>query len=259
MSAHKPEIMKRTVFIIIMLLTAAVSAFALGTPDTLAVLYGQDSTTRIRRQSDLDFDVPFYNKIKNKFSHSEIDPSGFGLGMIWTDAPAPFDFNMGNSTEFYFYALNNHRSLGNVLSYGVGVDWKYFTLTGQSRMGKIQDGSIEMYAYPEGTQPKFSRLRVFSFSFPILYSYDFGRGWGFTLGPVIQLNAGSKIKTKYWDAEGQKMKISDKKVHCNLATVDFMFQINLKDVSLFVKYSPFDLMDRSYWPRFQHFSVGIAL
>jgi hypothetical protein len=30
------------------------------------------------------------------------------------------------------------------------------------------------------------------------------------------------------------MKISDKKVHCNLATVDFMFQINLKDVSLFV-------------------------
>ena len=126
-------------------------------------------------------------------------------------------------------------------------------------MDKMGDGSIEAYAYPEGAYPKFSYLRVFSFSVPILYSYDFGGGWGFTLGPVIQLNVSSKIKTKYWDAEGQKKKISDKNVHCNLATVDFMFQLNLREISLFVKYSPFDLMDRSYWPQFQHFSVGIAL
>ena len=104
--------MKRIVFTIVMLLGATVSAFALGTPDTLAVLYGQDSTTRIRRQSDLDFDVPFYNKIKNKFSHSEIDPSGFGFGMIGTDAPAPFDFKIGNSLEFYFYALNDRGPAG---------------------------------------------------------------------------------------------------------------------------------------------------
>ena len=125
-------------------------------------------------------------------------------------------------------------------------------------MDKIEDGSIEVYAYPESESEILPAPRVqFLFSDPIQLRLWAGLGIYPRSGDSIECR--QQDQTKYWDAEGLKMKISDKKVHCNLATVDFMFQINLKDVSLFVKYSPFDLMDKSYWPQFQHFSVGIAL
>ena len=262
--------MKRTaIATAALLLTAALSLPAQSKRDTVVVIQtrsdtltltrSQGGTTKIRNRAGMDFDTHFYEKVWNKIRSNEIDPSGIGLGLIGTTAPAPFDFNMGNSIEVYLHSLQNCRSNGHVFSYGIGLDWKNFTLTGKSRMVKTGDASITTEDYPAETTPKLSRLRVFSFSFPLLYSYDFGGGWGFTLGPVLQLNAGSRISTKYRDADRHKIKDVDKKVHCNVATVDFMFQLNLKEVSFFVKYSPFNLMDKAYWPEFQHFSVGIAL
>ena len=87
--------------------------------------------------------------------------------------------------------------------------------------------------------------------------FDFGGGFGFTLGPVVNLNAGSSIVNKF-SLDGNKLKDKYKRVHCNLITVDAMFQLNLKYFSIYAKYSPMNLMDKKYWPEFTTWSIGIA-
>jgi len=202
-----------------------------------------------------DFDKPFYKKF---FDDDDSPVGNIGLGALKTNSTAPFDFNPYNSLEVFFYGLEEIHKGHSWFSYGAGMTWKNFTLTGDTAMSKLTDGSIGTGPFPEGSVPKLSRLRVLSFSFPLLYSYEIGNGFGFTLGPVVNLNAGSCINTKY-TVNGNKQKDKYQKVHANIATVDLMFELNLKVISLYAKYSPLAPMDKAYWPDFQYFSFGIAL
>ena len=77
------------------------------------------------------------------------------------------------------------------------------------------------------------------------------------MGPVLNLNASRSIVNKY-TVNGERQKDKYKNAHCNLVTVDAMFQINLKFVSVYVKYSPMSVMDKKYWPEFQTWTIGIS-
>ena len=123
-------------------------------------------------------------------------------------------------------------------------------------MSMAENGQIPVAPF-QGGALKVSKLRVFSLNTPLLYSFDFGGGFGFTLGPVVNLNAGSSIVNKYSRNE-DKDKDKYKCVHCNIITVDAMFQLNLKYFSIYAKYSPMNLMDKKYWPEFNTWSIGIA-
>ena len=93
---------------------------------------------------------------------------------------------------------------------------------------------------------------------PIFYNLGFGRGYGITIGPVVNFNASSSIVNKY-TIDGDKRKDKYKYVHCNLVTVDAMAQLNLRDVSIYGRYSPMNVMDKKYWPEFSTWSVGVAV
>ena len=90
-------------------------------------------------------------------------------------------------------------------------------------MSMAENGQIPVAPF-QGGALKVSKLRVFSLNVPILYSFSFGGGFGFTLGPVVNLNTGSSIVNKF-SLDGDKMKDKYKRVHCNIITVDAMFQI----------------------------------
>ena len=38
-----------------------------------------------------------------------------------------------------------------------------------------------------------------------------------------------------------------------------MVQLNLRDVSVYGRYSPMNVMDKKYWPEFTTWSVGVAV
>ena len=103
-----------------------------------------------------------------------------------------------------------------------------------------------------------SKLRVFSVTFPLILSVNAYRGVGFSVGPVVNLNASSSIVNKY-RLNDEKQKNKYKRAHCNLATVDVMFQLNIRDVGFYAKYSPMNIMDTGYWPEFKHWAIGLTL
>lgn len=208
-----------------------------------------------KKHVHLDFDIPFYNKIKKGSDEAVIGV--FGIGSIFSDSKAPFDFSPQNSLEYYIYALDSKTKGRSTFSYGPGVTFRNLGLTGGSAMTMADGGNITVGPFPSGTVPKISKLRIFSINFPFLYSCNFGNGFGFTLGPVVNLNASSSIVNKYV-IDGEKQKDKNKNVHCNIVTVDAMFQLNLKYFSLYVKYSPMNAMDKKYWPEFTTWTFGIA-
>ena len=246
----------------------SVDVFAQERADTVknkaADVTSQTDTIRIRSPSGssdrkhvhLDFDIPFYNKIKKTGTSAVV--GAMGVGAIFSNSSAPLDFSPQNSLEFYYYALDSHTYTHghNTFSFGPGITFRNLGLTGGNAMSMAENGQIPVAPF-QGGALKVSKLRVFSLNVPILYSFSFGGGFGFTLGPVVNLNAGSSIVNKYSRNE-DKDKDKYKRVHCNIITVDAMFQLNLKYFSIYAKYSPMNLMDKKYWPEFNTWSIGIA-
>ena len=252
--------MKKIILAFVVLAAAGVIAAAQEKKDT--ILMKSDTVVIVKTsqtmsmspekgQVHLDFDIPFYHKIKNSALVGAV-----GVGTIFSNSKAPLDFNPQNSLEFYFYTLDSKTHGHSTFSFGPGITFRNLGLTGGNAMSLAEDGRISVAPF-QGGALKVSKLRVFSINAPLLYSYDFGGGFGFTLGPVVNLNTGSSIVNKY-EQGGDKQKDKYKRVHCNLITVDAMFQLNLKYFSIYAKYSPMNLMDKNYWPEFTTWSIGIA-
>jgi len=241
------------------------SLVAAAQEDTIAVRTSQDNPVIAEEvpigikdgKVHLDFDIPFYRRFEK--DREEMELHMLGIGALKSFSPAPYSFNALRSLDIFAYGTDD-ISLGRswLFSWGAGIAWKTFTLTGDTAMYKTDDGKIATGPYPEGSVPKLSRLRVFSFGFPLLFSCNVWNGFGFSLGPIVNLNVDSCINKKYY-VNGAKQKDKYKHTYCNLVTADLMFQLNLKEVALWVKYSPVNLMDRSYWPEIQTVSFGIAL
>lgn len=223
----------------------------------------EDEGLTVRGGHFLDFDIPFYGKIKKRsrtFDRNWVERPNLGFAFLKADGASPYDFSVQNSYElFAVLEMDSYRlSRMSTLSWGVGVDWKNFAMSGRSAMVKDDSGKILIMPYPERSDPKMSKLRLVSVILPFYYSCAFGRGWGFTLGPVLNYNAYSSIVNKY-TIDGEKQKDRYKKVHCNTFTVDLVYQLNIRDITLFVKYCPMPLMDKTYWPDWRYGSAGIAL
>ncbi len=210
----------------------------------------------------LDFDIPFYSKVKKRYHtpYYWLNTPNVGFGLLKSYSSEPYDFSIQNSYEIFAnielesYNVTRRSSF----AIGLGLSWKNFSMTGRESMVKDDSGNISVKPYPENADPRVSRLRLASVTMPLTYSCALGRGWGFTLGPVLNFNAYGSIVNKY-TLDGEKQKDKYKKIHCNAFTVDLMYQLNIDRVTLFVKYCPMPLMDKSYWPDLQYGSAGVAL
>ena len=95
---------------------------------------------------------------------------------------------------------------------------------------------------------------MFSLNFPIRYQYQ-GRRFGFSLGPVLNFNTYSSIKTKY-KLDGHKYKEKYKNAHPTPVTVDFMGTVSTPIIDFYVKYSPFNVLKSDYGLKFKTLSIG---
>ncbi len=222
----------------------------------------KDEETVRRNDRLLDFDIPFYSKVKKRYHtpYFWLNTPNVGFGFLKSYPSEPYDFSVQNSYEIFANIELNSRNVTrrSSFAFGLGVSWKNFSMTGRESIVKDDSGNISVKPYPENADPRVSRLRLVSVTMPLTYSCALGRGWGFTLGPVLNFNAYGSIVNKY-TLDGEKQKDKYKKIHCNAFTVDLMYQLNIDRVTLFVKYCPMPLMDKSYWPDFQYGSAGVAL
>ena len=169
------------------------------------------------------------------------------------------DFSTFRSWEFAipfieasFFFDKKHR---NAVALQTFFNWRNYRMTGDMRFVKNESGNVELASYPEGAKPKFSRVKVFSLSGALLYSYS-NKHWGFSLGPVINFNTYASIKTRYSIDRG-KYKDVDKHINQRKVTFDIMGVFETPGIDLYLKYSPNDVLKDGV--KFRSLTFGLCL
>ena len=140
---------------------------------------------------------------------------------------------------------------------GFGMTWRNYRMTGRTRF--IKDGDkLVLGAYPEGSDIKFSRLKVFSLTVPFMINQSLGRKVVFSVGPVVNFNTHASLKTRY-TLNGEKVKEKNNNIHQNRMTVDLMAKLRFNSLGVYAKYSPSDMLNTDFGPKFRSFSTGITL
>lgn len=103
-----------------------------------------------------------------------------------------------------FTAAFPHRR--DAVSVALGFSWRNFRRTDDKRFCPTEDESFIVNNYPEGSKPNYSRLKVFAISVPLLWEHTYMQVKGkngkirsrqFQLGPILNFNNYSSLKTKY--------------------------------------------------------------
>lgn len=214
------------------------------------------------RSSNWDFNIPFRKQkkyIRRRYNEFVIKDFKLGLSKV-TNAPKNLNANMASSWEittpslgWAYYPWYSKTSF----SIGIACSWRNYRMTGKNRF--IKEGSeITLGKYPEGADIEFSRIKVFSWSIPLMFSYESSNKLGFSLGTIVNLNTHASLKTRY-KLDGEKIKLTDNNIHQTPVTIDFQASISCKSVGIYVKYSPCNILDTSYGPKFSALSAGIIL
>lgn len=241
-----------------------------GSADNPSYFYSQtmevDSAATVitkEKNGNWDFNIPFVGKSAEKCEHRmKLCVGGFGFGVVNAlDAPDGMDVDMGTSYElmwdnilkFNYYVVPYTTSV----SLGFGMTWRNYRMTGGTRF--IQEGdNLVLGNYPEGAEIKFSRLKVFSLTVPLMINQSLGRKVVLSVGPVINFNTHGSLKTRY-TLGGEKVKEKSNHIHQNRMTIDFMAKLRFKSIGVYAKYSPSDMLNTEFGPKFRSFSTGITL
>ena len=240
-----------------------------GSEDNPGYFYSQrmevDSTAAViieEKNADWDFNIPFINKnSKTKKYRGNLCVGGFGFGVVNViETSEGMDMDMGASYEFsldHLLRFNYNVLPATSVSMGFGMTWRNYRMTGRTRFIKEGD-KLVLGAYPEGSDIKFSRLKVFSLTVPFMINQSLGRKVVFSVGPVVNFNTHASLKTRY-TLNGEKVKEKNNNIHQNRMTVDLMAKLRFNSLGVYAKYSPSDMLNTDFGPKFRSFSTGITL
>ena len=186
---------------------------------------------------------------------------GFGVDFFgnlpdeydWMSKAWGLDFSF-NFAEFYWSGLSNTNQFYLTL----GLENKSFRLRDDTQFNLL-DKHLVPVVFPDADDMKMSALRVFSWNVGMGYRYEQSEDFAFSLGPVVNFNTGSRIKNKWYDAEGKKQKDKIKWGKQELVTIEFMAKLEFHGIGLYVKYNPFPLFEEEFGPKATTWSVGIML
>ena len=196
--------------------------------------------------------------------HNEVSMH-VGLGLC---NPIGANFNgtrsVGSSWEiFWTIAQLDHytTSYRNWYSVGFGVDWRNYRMDGRNYFMKQSDGTLTEEHYPDGYDPRFSRIKVFSLNVPLLWGHQFSKNFSLALGPVINFNTYASIKNRYFDEKGEGHRDVYKHIHQKPLTIDVMAVMRVLSFKIYGKYSPMEMLRSTYGENinFQSVSFGIYM
>lgn len=233
---------------------------------TYTLPYDNNSVIKSRQS----FVMPFGLRV-NQCDDMVVMLQGLHFGFTGAvNAPAEMNTQMGKSFEIgidnlILYAHKFGPSGRNMVRVGMGINWRNYRMTGENRFD-MADGNAVITGYPEGADGKFSRIKVFSLSFPVAYTYispvkALGNSHlGFKAAAFFNWNSHASMLTKYELADGTKVKENYDRIGHRKFSIDFMVAVQVApEISLYFKYSPYDLFkSNTASPKFQTISTGIS-
>lgn len=211
-----------------------------------------------------NFELPGV-KVKKSGSSTEVTASlssSFSFGFIGGVSQAKdVSIDMGQSYEIEWGdVISSKVRVGkkDFMRIGMGFDWRNYRVTDFKRFSKDERGVISMQDYPEGTEPKFSRIHTFSLSFPLKYYHYLNKKVYFAIGPELYFTPYGSLKTRYYE-DGEKKKITGGNVHQNRFSVGVGAEVIVHHLGIYYKYNPFNVLSSSFGPNFSSMTVGLKV
>ena len=211
-----------------------------------------------------DFELPMLKVGKNE-SRSTVEielSSSFSFGFITGINQAEgVSIDMGQSYEMEWGdVVSSKVRVGkkDFMRIGMGFDWRNYRVTDFKMFSKDERGIITMQDYPEGTEPKFSRIHTFSLSFPLKYYHYLNKKVYFAIGPELYFTPWGSLKTRYYEGD-EKRKITAGNVHQSRFSVGVGAEVIVHHVGIYYKYNPFNVLSSSYGPKFSTMTVGLKV
>ena len=211
-----------------------------------------------------DFELPLL-KVKKTNTTREVKfslSSSFSFGFIGGVGQAKdVDIDMGQSFELEWgdvVSLETRIGKKSFVGIGLGFDWRNYRVTDFKMFSKDERGIISMQDYPEGTEPKFSRIHTFSLSLPVKYYYCLGKHVTFGIGPELYFTPYGSLKTRFYE-DGEKRKITAGNVHQSRFSVGVGAEVIVHHIGIYYKYNPFNVLSSSFGPGFASMTTGIKI
>lgn len=195
----------------------------------------------------------------------DIVSNGLCFGFVATPgSPSALSPDMGKSMEIGWLniiAMERQLYRGWAMSLGIGIDWRNYRSTKglvyESTGGHTEPGANDKPWY------RFSRIKIFSLQFPLLWTKNFKKRSGMTpaigFGTIFNLNTHGSVKTSWRDENGKKRNAVSNDIGQRIFTIDIYGQIRLGDVGVYVRYSPYKILTGQTPFDYRPLSVGVSL
>ncbi len=138
---------------------------------------------------------------------------------------------------------------------GVGFGMKRFLAAEGYGYGKDGD-KLTLMPMPDGERADKSRLDVWSFHLPVLYSQRISGCVSMSLGGIVDFNTYATAFTRIDDGK-TRHKENFKGFQQNLLTVSAFGAVYLDGVGFYATWSPMELFKEAYGPSFKGWSMGV--
>ena len=221
-----------------------------------------DAVITEEKTTNWEFSIPVFKKKNDggKYNSHGYELTGFGFGLVnAVKAEQGLKVDMSESYELMIdnllHSIHYLHPRTTSVSVGFGMTWRNYRMTGNTRYIKENNG-IVLGNYPEGADIKFSRLKIFSLTFPFMFNQSLGNNALFSVGPVVNFNTYGSLKTRY-TLNDEKIKEKSKDIRQQKVTVDMMAKFCIRSMGFYAKYSPMDVLKTDFGPKFRSFSVGV--
>ncbi len=207
------------------------------------------------------------NADKRKAVSWEMISGGLSLGFCSAPgASSSAGVEMAKSFEISWLEILGVRATnrhGNSFSLGIGIDWRNYRTTLGNRFNVV-DGQVGVTPYPEGVEPRMSRIKVFSVQFPLLYRQQLP--FGFTkerfalkFGPIFNLNTHASVLASWRDGQTSS-KYDINGINIRPFTIDLFASLHLWEWGgIYARYSPYKALTGNNSLNFDQFSTGLIL
>lgn len=209
--------------------------------------------------------------VKLRSSNGKWDAIIGGLGFGFNTAlgkPAAMQTQMMKSWDIqWLYVIGARYHIGktrNSINFGLGLDWRNYKSTLGTRFIQDENGRVAIDQFPEGVDPEFSRIKIFSLTVPVLYKQTLpinfphnGKMW-LAFGPVVNFNTHASIRTQWEGDDERTMQQSANISGRRKVTVDGLAIIGINSwLGVYFRYSPMKQLE-SGSPQFSSFTTGLT-
>ncbi len=205
------------------------------------------------------------NKKRNSFDFGN---AYFGFVKAVGRDAGNMDLNMGASFEIGFEPFRySWRSKNRKTFFAVGLsfNWRNYRSTGRMRFFRDNTNTLTLTPYPAAaTNTESSRIKVFSIGIPFTYGFNFPHNWRADVSATLLFNTHATAQSNYSIADTEQgvthhVKERYNDIHQRPVSVDLKAQLHWRGIGLYVKYSPCDVLDTSFGPKFCAVTTGLVI